>query len=288
MISVTSPRPPQATCREEVVRRMLNEHSDDELLRDCYYDEPRVQAAERFRATEEWSAVLAILPSPPGKILDLGCGHGIASVALERSGWNVVSVEPSPGLLLGVDAAARVLSEADCPSRCLQGVGEGLPFRDGSFDAVYCRQVFHHTQDLRSVCAEVSRVLRPGGRVVACAEHVISSQRQLERFLAAHPFHRYSRDEAAFPVQHYQRAIRAAGLALTTIRPLESPINVAPNTMASLQHELVHRVNRIPLAGLVMKLLLTPTRRRFTLGLLSRVDRRPGRPFTFIGQKARR
>src|SRR3954454_10383970 len=42
-------------------------------------------------------------------------------------------------------------------------LGEALPFRDASFDVVYCCDVLEHVNEVRRVIAETARVLRPGG-----------------------------------------------------------------------------------------------------------------------------
>ena len=41
--------------------------------------------------------------------------------------------------------------------------GVHLPFSDGAFDAVYCKQVLEHVRDVQLFLSEVRRVLRPGG-----------------------------------------------------------------------------------------------------------------------------
>jgi ubiquinone/menaquinone biosynthesis C-methylase UbiE len=48
------------------------------------------------------------------------------------------------------------------------GVGERLPFEDGSFDAILSLDVFEHVQDVSGVMAECRRVLAPGGMLLAC------------------------------------------------------------------------------------------------------------------------
>lgn len=54
-----------------------------------------------------------------------------------------------------------------------------MPFDDGTFDVVFCRQVLEHVRHPDDVIAEVSRILRPGGIFVG-------SVSQLE------PYHNHS------------------------------------------------------------------------------------------------
>ena len=46
------------------------------------------------------------------------------------------------------------------------GAGEHLPFPTGSIDIVFSHEVLEHVQDDRLAAAEITRVLRPGGRLV--------------------------------------------------------------------------------------------------------------------------
>ncbi len=60
---------------------------------------------------------------------------------------------------LGLDA--RVIDDA-----------AALPFRDGSFDAVVCLEVLEHLFAPQLVAAEIFRVLRPGGVLLATVPNV--------------------------------------------------------------------------------------------------------------------
>lgn len=98
------------------------------------------------------------------RVLDLGCGHAMASVVLARRGAAVTALDVSGGYLA---EAARRTSANGVAVRFVQADGERLPFADAAFDRVWGNAVLHHF-DLGRAAAEVYRVLRPGGVAVFC------------------------------------------------------------------------------------------------------------------------
>lgn len=91
--------------------------------------------------------------------LDLGCGMGAHTHALEGFGFRV----------MGVDPAVKALAFAQrTGARVTAGSAEHLPFASRSFDFVYAVGVLHHVpREHRSqVYEEVRRVLKPGGVLV--------------------------------------------------------------------------------------------------------------------------
>lgn len=268
---------------ESAVRSLLDDPAQWQLVFDCYYDLPRVAAAERYSGSPEWQAILKRLPTPPGRALEIGAGHGIASVALARAGWQVTALEPDPSDLVGTGAIRRLASECGLEIRVVEGFGETLPFATGVFDLVLARQVLHHARDLSRLCREISRVVRPGGRVLAVREHVISAPSDLPRFLAAHPLHRLYGGENAYLLEEYRAALEGAGLRIEReLAPLLSAINYAPHTRETLRDEFVRRAGRVPGAAPLLRSLLSSERVfDVMLVLLSRLDRRPGRLYSF-------
>ena len=161
----------------------------------------------------------------PGRVLDLGAGHGIASFAFARTDCAATALEPDASAIVGTGAIRHLTHEANLSISIVRGVGERLPIEDACFDIVYTREALHHAADLARLCAEIARILRPGGAFLAVREHVISKPQDLEAFLEAHALHHLYGGENAFLLREYCEAITGSGLALRRILgPFDSPI----------------------------------------------------------------
>lgn len=115
----------------------------------------------------ERPAMLALAGNVAGyRILDAGCGSGPLSAALRDRGAVVTGIDASAGMLmlarqrLGDEAALHVGDLRD-----------PLPFDDGAFDDVVASLVLHYLQDWGPTLAELRRVLKPGGRLIASVDH---------------------------------------------------------------------------------------------------------------------
>ncbi|MBU2116304.1 MAG: class I SAM-dependent methyltransferase, partial [Alphaproteobacteria bacterium] len=135
-----------------------------DLVRAAYYDDPLIEAAERYRTGEEWAEVRRRMGPGAGRsALDVGAGRGIASYALARDGFAVSALEPDPSALVGAAAIRALADEAGVRIDVVEEFSERLPFQDAAFDVVFARGVLHHTSDLAQACSEFFRVLKPGG-----------------------------------------------------------------------------------------------------------------------------
>lgn len=273
---------------ESAVRWLRDQPDSQQLVNAAYYDDPLLGAAERYWRSEEWLALRQFLPDG-GAALDVGAGRGIASYAFARDGFEVTAIEPDASDLVGAGAIRSLGEEAQLQINVVQEFSERLPFPDASFDVVFARAVLHHTRDLGGACQEFFRVLRPGGRLIAIREHVISKRQDLQAFLDLHPLHKLYEGENAFLVSEYELAIQRAGFLLhQVLAPLDSPINFAPYTLAALQLEIAQRADRFlpwPVsftANVLAKPLVWSVIRK----LLKWVDHRPGRLYSFIATKA--
>jgi SAM-dependent methyltransferase len=105
----------------------------------------------------------AVAEVEPSAVLEVGCGPGELAERIGRElGASVVAVDQSERMVelasaRGVDA--RV------------GDVQDLPFGDGAFDCAVAAWMLYHVSNLDRGLAELRRVLRPGGRLVAVTNH---------------------------------------------------------------------------------------------------------------------
>lgn len=95
------------------------------------------------------------------RVLDLGCGGGLATACLAQRGAWVVGLDLSPTSLRV--AHCQTQARYDPEPVFLEGRAEALPFADASFDVVWCTDVLEHLADLPAAIAPIARVLKPGG-----------------------------------------------------------------------------------------------------------------------------
>lgn len=183
---------------DEQARQRAQDLADPAALRftdDAYLDH------------ETWiRPALAQLGDMAGKrVLDFGCGHGMASVVLARRG----------GVVTGFDLSGSYLCEARQRAQA-NGVridfaradGERLPFATGSFDRIWGNAVLHHL-DLARTGAELARVLRPGGVAVFCEPWGGNPLLRWARISLPYPGKHRTPDEQPLVVADVQR-LRAA------------------------------------------------------------------------------
>jgi 2-polyprenyl-6-hydroxyphenyl methylase/3-demethylubiquinone-9 3-methyltransferase len=102
------------------------------------------------------------LRAPRPRILDIGCGGGILSEALCRSGARVTGIDLSRPTL---EAARRHAAAGglDIDYRCI-GPEEIAREATGCFDAVICMEMLEHVPEPPRVIGACARMLKPGGR----------------------------------------------------------------------------------------------------------------------------
>jgi len=260
---------------EEAVQWLRNQPDQAELVRAAFYDDPLISAANRYVRSSEWRALRELLPKEKGHALDIGAGRGISSYALANDGWAVTALEPDPSDIVGAGAVRSLVKESGVNVNVIEKWGESLPFDSNTFDLVYCRAVLHHARDLRELCKEVFRVLKPNGLFVATREHVISKKEDLDAFLNAHPLHNLYGGEHAYLLKEYTGAITDSGLKLEKVlNPASSDINLYPQSKQKVKKQISSK--------LMAPDFLIPD---FILTLRASFSNAPGRHYSFVARK---
>jgi ubiquinone/menaquinone biosynthesis C-methylase UbiE len=117
------------------------------------------------RRRRVYDGLVALSGARPGdRVLDVGCGTGY----LTRRAARAVAPE---GRAVGIDPSQAVIdyAAAHAPAGCTfaTATAQALPYPDASFDVVLSSLAMHHVpaDDRPAALREMSRVLRPGGRL---------------------------------------------------------------------------------------------------------------------------
>ena len=136
--------------------------SDDNLAKD-----KRILSAPPSQSAE--NAARAFLAREKRFTLDLACGIGRDTFYLESRGLGVVGVD---GSFNGLRVAGRNRSERGAVSELIMADARHLPFRDGSFEGVYCFGLLHEFTGegkdgaVEAIMGEVKRLLCDDGLLV--------------------------------------------------------------------------------------------------------------------------
>jgi SAM-dependent methyltransferase len=121
---------------------------------------------ERMQAALAWIAALGLHPG--AKVLEVGCGAGLATLELARRGYTVDSTDSSADM---VALASQRIAEAGLDVAVSVSDVHDLPYAGGSFELVLALGVVPWLHSPRRALGEMSRVLAPGGHAIISADN---------------------------------------------------------------------------------------------------------------------
>jgi SAM-dependent methyltransferase len=130
----------------------------------------RIALHERFSTSPlDWHRwVFDHLPTEPElRVLELGCGTGrlwLTNRGRIPPGWAIILSDRSPGMCR--EARGRLLTVGHRYAFAVADA-QAIPFADAHFDVVIANHMLYHVPDRPRAYAEIRRVLRSGGRLLA-------------------------------------------------------------------------------------------------------------------------
>jgi ubiquinone/menaquinone biosynthesis C-methylase UbiE len=131
---------------------------DPDIVASEYADARRLQARMGIYSRAADAAFDAVVETAPAKVLDVGAGTGELAIRIAATGAAMTAVDSAPAMVERLHATGI---EAVLADAC------ALPPPDRSFDCVVANWMLYHVADREQAIAELARVLRPGGRLVA-------------------------------------------------------------------------------------------------------------------------
>jgi ubiquinone/menaquinone biosynthesis C-methylase UbiE len=135
-------------------------YSDDRLLPAIYRD--------RHRTALGWVQDLDLCPNV--RILEVGCGAGLLTVALARNGYTVDSLD-STDAMLRMTRNGAVRQGVQDRVRIHAADVHALPFQAHTFDLVIAIGVIPWLHSEHLALREMQRVLKPGGYLLVTADN---------------------------------------------------------------------------------------------------------------------
>lgn len=140
---------------------------------DPYQWDERVEAWQEVATSDAFLAIRDRIvelaqPQRDDRVVDLGAGTGLLSLALAPRVCELVAIDISERMLERLDDAALAVGIRNI--EMLVGDLRRLPLGDESPTLVVSNYAFHHLDGAGKelALAEARRILRPGGRLVVC------------------------------------------------------------------------------------------------------------------------
>lgn len=189
------------------------------------------------------SAMFADFLAPGGRdVLEIGCGTGLFTAELAKTGNRITAIDISADLL--TLARRRVTVENVTFSRENAYV---TTFADCSFDRIVGSSCLHHL-DVDQALNEFYRLLKPGGALMFTEPNMLNPQIALQKNI---PYLKRlagdSPDETAFVRFLLNRRIKNAGFANVSIVPFDFAHPSLPEFLLPIMLPVLSFFEKVPL-----------------------------------------
>ncbi len=126
----------------------------------------------------EERVMFSLLPKlKKGKLLDVGCGVGTVSSELQKQGFEVYGIDFSSVAIEKAKEKGINAIECDVDK-------DGIPFEDNYFDVVWAGDVIEHVFDPIFLLKEMSRVIKPTGKVLLTTPNDFNLKKRISIFIS--------------------------------------------------------------------------------------------------------
>ena len=134
-----------------------------------YHESGVYQTIYQRRRTVALSLVDKLALPEGSRVLEVGCAHGLTTIALAERGFFVEAVDAVPEMI----SAARIRAHKSGLQRVSFQVADiqNLPFQASSFNLVLVIGVTEWLRSLEQPLRQIERVLTPGGYLVIAADN---------------------------------------------------------------------------------------------------------------------
>ncbi|MEM9278162.1 MAG: class I SAM-dependent methyltransferase [Pseudomonadota bacterium] len=155
---------------DELLNRAYSLQTEDEsraLYKDWAetYDKTMLDGLGYLTPRKTAELLATVVEDKTARILDVGCGTGLAGAELVRLGYNNIDALDYSAEMLAVAAKRKIYTE-------LQEIDltQDIKLASARYDAMICTGTFTHAHVGASCLKELFRLLKPGGKF-ACTVH---------------------------------------------------------------------------------------------------------------------
>ena len=163
-------------------------------------------------------AIFTLLPEPPGKLLDVGCGTGWTSVLFGKRGYDVVGVDICPEM---IDVANQNKADAGLENvRFETHDYEAMGF-ENQFDIAVFFDALHHCEHEVAALKAVCKALRSGGVCILSEPGTGHADAEGSK----HAVEKYGVNEKDMPPSTIWGHAQLAGFSRVAVRPNANVLN---------------------------------------------------------------